>query len=374
MKKTVIYIGGFELPDKNAAAHRVLNNAKVLSEIGYDTVFIDVNQSPRLDIDKKRAACGYDVYSIDMTSAVNKAKSVYSIKMLKSVYEKYKDTVVAVIAYNYPAIALNNIRRFCKSKNIKLFGDITEWYGKSGYKLFVKWIKDFDTYYRMNVLLKKTDGLITISRYLYEYYNKYTNCVQIPPLTDLSEEKWQKTNVQEDDILRIVYAGSPGRNKDKLNIILKALQNCKTEKVKFNIIGLTEKQYLTYYPGDAELVKKLSGVVSFKGRMAHLDVIDELKKSDFSLFYREITLVTTAGFPTKFAESISCGVPVITNRTSDLADYLEDGVNGYWIDDIQNDLKRILDKDISELKSIKKNIKRDTFDYHNYIDEMKQLF
>lgn len=25
---TIVYIGGFEMPDKNAAAHRVLNNAK----------------------------------------------------------------------------------------------------------------------------------------------------------------------------------------------------------------------------------------------------------------------------------------------------------------------------------------------------------
>ena len=26
-KGTVLYVGGFELPDKNAAAHRVVNNA-----------------------------------------------------------------------------------------------------------------------------------------------------------------------------------------------------------------------------------------------------------------------------------------------------------------------------------------------------------
>ena len=203
---------------------------------------------------------------------------------------------------------------------------------------------------------------------------KNAKCVYIPPLTDLSEEKWQKTNIEEDDILRIVYAGSPGRDKDKLNIILDSLQHCNLTNIKFNIIGITEKQYLSIYPGDAELLNKLKDVICFMGRMSHLDVIDELKKSDFSLFYREISGVTTAGFPTKFTESISCGVPVITNRTSDLAEYLEDGVNGYWIDDIQNDLKRILDKDISELKSIKKNIKRETFDYHNYIDEMKKLF
>ena len=28
-KGTVIYVGNFELPDKNAAAHRVMNNGKI---------------------------------------------------------------------------------------------------------------------------------------------------------------------------------------------------------------------------------------------------------------------------------------------------------------------------------------------------------
>ena len=29
-KGTVLYVGGFELPDRNPAAHRVINNSKIL--------------------------------------------------------------------------------------------------------------------------------------------------------------------------------------------------------------------------------------------------------------------------------------------------------------------------------------------------------
>mgnify|MGYP004602292779 FL=1 len=32
-KKTLVYIGGFELPDKNAAAHRVVSNAEIFREL-----------------------------------------------------------------------------------------------------------------------------------------------------------------------------------------------------------------------------------------------------------------------------------------------------------------------------------------------------
>ena len=37
-KETVLYIGGFQLPEKNAAALRVVANAKILRELGYRVV------------------------------------------------------------------------------------------------------------------------------------------------------------------------------------------------------------------------------------------------------------------------------------------------------------------------------------------------
>ncbi|MCC8151715.1 MAG: hypothetical protein LIO96_09760 [Lachnospiraceae bacterium] len=42
-KGTIIYVGGFELPDKNAAAHRVLSNGKILTELGYRVVFLGIS-------------------------------------------------------------------------------------------------------------------------------------------------------------------------------------------------------------------------------------------------------------------------------------------------------------------------------------------
>ena len=46
----VLYLGGFELPDKNAAAQRVLSNAKLLREMGHDVTFAgiskDINNAP----------------------------------------------------------------------------------------------------------------------------------------------------------------------------------------------------------------------------------------------------------------------------------------------------------------------------------------
>ena len=40
-----MYCGGFILPDKNAAAHRVLANGKILKELGYEVFFQGVYQN-----------------------------------------------------------------------------------------------------------------------------------------------------------------------------------------------------------------------------------------------------------------------------------------------------------------------------------------
>ena len=42
MSKSILYLGGFELPDKNAAAQRVMANAKLLGEMGFDVSFIGI--------------------------------------------------------------------------------------------------------------------------------------------------------------------------------------------------------------------------------------------------------------------------------------------------------------------------------------------
>ena len=39
-KGTIIYYGGFTLPDKSASANRVVSNGKIFASLGYETVFV----------------------------------------------------------------------------------------------------------------------------------------------------------------------------------------------------------------------------------------------------------------------------------------------------------------------------------------------
>jgi glycosyltransferase involved in cell wall biosynthesis len=68
------------------------------------------------------------------------------------------------------------------------------------------------------------------------------------------------------------------------------------------------------------------------GCKPNTEALKIVKRSDFSIFLRDNNLVCTAGFPTKFSESIACGTPVLTNLSSDLGKYLIEGKNGYIMD------------------------------------------
>ncbi len=45
MRKVILYIGGFELPDKNAAAQRCVSNAKIFRDLGYEVVMLGVDKA-----------------------------------------------------------------------------------------------------------------------------------------------------------------------------------------------------------------------------------------------------------------------------------------------------------------------------------------
>lgn len=371
---TIIYIGGFKLPAGNAAGIRVLNNAKILRDLGYKVVFIDVSENIDKNVLKNcKIVDGFECYSKKYPHGAEWANYLMSVKDFKKVFSLYNN-VKAVIAYNYQAGAFLKLKKFCKKHNLKLYADCTEWYGKTNF------IKDIDTALRMEYIQKRIDGVIAISRFLYDYYKTFVNTVLIPPLNDCDEEKYNIDSYKNEN-LSFSYAGSPGRDKDKLNMIIEALNSLDIQKkYEFNIIGITKKQYVEFYPEHKEIIEKMKENLKFHGRILREEVLEILKTSDFSVFFRPDTIVSRAGFPTKYSEAVTCGIPMITNLTSNIGDYLKDGVNGIVIagfscEDIKNAFERAFSLSKDELENIKVYCRKNNrvFHYKNFENEMQRL-
>lgn len=366
---TVLYIGGFELPDKNAAAHRVISNAKLFGLLGYNTIFIGIDKEEKeyLNIfDSKKTISGFSSYSIPYPKSIGQwVKYISQINNYIEVASSIS-RLKAIICYNFPAIALEKIRWYCRKKGIKCIADVTEWYTGLGRSIPVKLIKGIDTFLRMRIIQKKVDGLIVISRFLQKYYKGCKNVVYIPPLTDLSDEKWTNTKEKSHDILYLTYAGNPGR-KDRIDHLIKALEKV-SRPYQLDIVGIEKEEYISLYANEVYELDRNHTFI-FHGRIPHLEALEIIKRANYSCFFRVADRVTTAGFPTKFAEAITCGTPVITNRSSNVADYLK-GKNGYLVEDLSCEAISQIINDADFTVKVNNRL----FDYREYETDMKTFF
>ncbi len=360
MKFTVLYIGGFQLPEENAAAQRVVGIGKGLKAIGYDVIFLNSLKKYNNSEIQKKEYFGFKCFEYKRESNFDYLISAKtSINMIKTI------NPYAVIAYNYPAMALNNIRKYCKKKKIKCLADVTEWYNTFGKNIFIKMIKSFDTFYRMRYVHKKMDGIIAISKYLFEYYHNDTKTVIIPPTVDLDDEKWNVQVTKDDSRISFTYAGSPSAAKEKLDKIVNAVSLVeKSNEIVLNIVGITKEQFTCMYSWN----DYISNNVIFWGRVNHKKAIQIVKQSNWTVILRENNRMVKAGFPTKLSESISCGTPVLINHFSNVFDYLTPE-NSICVDDINNIANYMM-------LACKTNIviNNTIFDYHKYLLELDALF
>lgn len=358
-KGVILYIGGFELPDRNAAAQRVIGIAKGLREIGNEVIFLNSLKKCELNHVEEKEYFGFKCYEYKRE---NVKDYLFSAKTALSMIQKIKPDVV--IAYNYPAVALEKIRKYCKNNNFKCYADATEWYQAVGENIVYRVIKNLDTAYRMRYVQKKLDGVIAISRFLYDYYKDSVKTILIPPTVDLTDDKWNIAATKKKDVVAFVYAGVPTALKEKLDTIVSAVEKVSGKhKIVLNVVGITGQQFVEMYNWTSDV----PSAVKFWGRVEHKQVISIVKSSDWAIILRDNNRVVKAGFPTKLVEAISCGTPVIVNEFSNVCDYIGDE-NGIVVKNVDNITMEIL-KACDGLLSIDNRC----FDYRNYLKELERI-
>lgn len=351
------------MPNKNAAAQRVLSVAKALREVDFSTEFYGVTK----DDDYSGIIDGFSYEAISYPNSTAAWIKYAKGDNINSYIESKSPDFV--ITYNYPAIAQEKIIRYCHKRGIKVVGDITEWYMPTSL------VKKLDTFIRMRISNKHLDGVIAISSYLATYYSGQ-KLIQLPPFVDIKEKKWQQEgNVVLPDKIKLIYAGRPSLTKDRLDYIVKGISDVSSNIFVLNVVGVTKEQYISIYGNDRNL--DIVNVI-FHGVLPHTETIKLLSESDFQIFFRPNIRVNYAGFPTKFVESMTAGVPVIMNRISNVEDFLIDGKNGFMSpspseEDIRKVLERVSKLSRGDIQAIKSTIDRNFFDYHRYIENLSSF-
>lgn len=378
----VVYVGPFGFPDGGAAARRILGNCRTIKECGYDVV-IASGQLEREGSSLKNFD-GMEVISLNERTSEHLPKLLKYLKYFNmgtktiSWLDSLDEKPAAIILYSGYSPYLLRLIKWCRINHVPLVFDSVEWYEPKNRitTFFSPYYLNIE--YAMRFLSPKTRNTIVISEYLEKHYmSKSCRVVRVPPTVN-TDEIIPLERVKS-DLLKLVYAGSPG-HKDLLDNILNAVLNVNEQDslVELDIAGLTENELFSYPAFKSRRLKKVPKCIICHGKVSHIDALNIVSQADFSVLLRPNQKYAMAGFPTKFVESLALGTPTISNLTSDLSSYLTHTVEGLVCDgfkseDVEKQIRYALKLDDDELDRMRLNARKQaelSFDHRIYKDEI----
>jgi glycosyltransferase involved in cell wall biosynthesis len=348
-RDTIFYTGRFAFPECEAGARRVLGIGQALRAGGFKLVFAGTEEAGRPEDRQNNDAFVYQGFSYV-------PESIGTMPQRKSRVRQWGDfhlgggTVFrrllmfdpaclrAIIVYNGPSLMFLRLLAFGRAHGIPVIADTSEWFDPCQItcgRMNPTWL---DSEIRMRVMQKKTGDVFAISRFLQEYYER-AGCrvIYVPPLVDMAgvSRYLRPVPVRPSPFapLQLVYAGIPGK-KDLIGHVIRAigLFDELERDVHLTLVGPTASEVRHLLGADGALLDMLAKHITCCGRKTYTETLTLLAAADFTILLRPDKRFTRAGFPTKFVESLSLGVPVIANRTGDLGDYLTDGREGVVLD------------------------------------------
>lgn len=373
----ILIVSPNNFPENDAGAVRDCTFAKIYQNLGYDVFHIGMNP-----ISKSGCFKGIKYHSLynDNNGIFSKIYNLISYRkrlfnLLKKIVEKNgKPNVIHI--YDIPKSGIELLRKYAIKNNIRIIHDSVEWYSPCEFKMgrfaYPYILKNWTN----SKIIRKPMYVYAISRYLEQYYSgKGLKTLRVPVIMDSDEYFPNKVN---NDIIKIVYAGSPAK-KDYLKECIIAFGNLmdkQRKKFEFHIYGASQD-----YVNECLSDKKITEILAH-GRVTREEVKQALSNSDFSILLRPSNeRYTKAGFPTKSVEAMMNGCAMICNLTSDLEMYLIDGENSIIVEEcnsraMTNALRRVLSLNRKQINEIKKNANttaKSYFDYHAWISDIKNF-
>ncbi len=358
MDKKILYVGNVGQVGTALTIH-AQNMARLFNRVGYKVEFVCNGGSNNIaDFSEFNYSFTKNYIKLPKLKGVEwLIEERFGIKLFNIAKRKImicKPDIVVLYGYSIE----KELIKLCKKLNIKLILERVDWFEKEDrVGFFSRNIlqKNID---KSNTLTdKKANGVIAISKYLFDHYNQIgQDVIYIPPIFKFNETR-KIERKQDDNFLHLVYAGSLGGNKDQIFPVLKAMQNINADeiKIKIDLIGISnselERETKIYNWGEV-------GVKTF-GRISNNESKMIVENADFSILLRKNRRYAKAGFSTKFAESMSLAVPVICTKVGGadtIITNLKDGVHllNNDTETVQNTLMYLLSLNRNEILEMKR--------------------
>ena len=379
-KMNAIFVMSTSFPYGQAFSSRARNLTKLLCARGYHVHVISPGSVGGEESDELE---GVD-YSV---THINDPKSVLSLSgigtakpYMKAVNDYVVKNKIDLIVSSSMIFVAGHLLKLANKLRIPYIVEQCEWYDYSTFKG-----GKLNPYYREHIRMiekknRNVSGIIAISRLFEQHYSfQGVPAIRIPTILDVRNTKCriEKNNDASDGVYHIAFAGSLGKGKERMQPIFQALIkiNQPRKNIVFDIYGPSEKELLINIGGDNNLWNRVKPYVNVHGYIPQTEVESVVRNADFAIFTRPIRRSSNAGFPTKFAESMAVGTPVITNDTGDVSLYLKDGKNGFLLgngteEEIEQAFKKIISFSDEEYEDMRRGAKvtaESAFDYRVYI-------
>lgn len=337
------------MPDGDAAAARVLGIGKALRDAGYPVTFGGGEESGRPEDRNPGGSYSFQGFPYVSLGEI-RSRPLPPVARLRNYLATGSSTrqwlttldaaqVSAVVMYNPVAGYHLRVARWCRGHGIPVTVDCTEWHDASSYPGGRFGLHRWDVEWTMRRGNRRSGHVIAVSSYLENYYrSRGCHVLRVPPLVDLADSKWPKPPRAPATLpLRWMYAGSPGK-KDCLDQLLEACWILKQQAAPavLEIVGASLEQVTASGPRAAELVGRLGTSLILSGRLpTPADALQRMSQADLLVVVKYPGRSAEAQFPTKLVEYMVMGRPVLANRTSDVAEYLRDGEEGFLISDFR---------------------------------------
>jgi len=322
----VAYVGDFTFPWGQPGSRRVAGIAKSIAryrDVVILSTAIEKFELTTLEEDEEEGTIKYlnpRSRREKIRSRSGRAINYFLLAGIETVnwLTKSEKKPTHIIIYGGSFFFVFFIIRWAKRNGISVIADVVEWYSPKQLKGGRFGPLYLSAVLTRNLLFPRCNGIIAISRYLFEHFEKRVlHVARIPPTLSVTTAPTSNDNLSKRS-LTLAYAGTPGK-KDLIFPVLEALRILQAEglNVKLIIAGPTPFQ-LSHSLGIT-----LPDFVEAVGKVPQDKVGSLLASADFSILFRNAERFTQAGFPTKFVESMAAGLPVICNISSDLDIYMQ---------------------------------------------------
>lgn len=370
----LVLIGSY-FPSGVALSARIRNFCELFSSLGHSVHVIALYSKNAMI--EQLDFCSYEVVSKKGSNSMDSffGDSHFIDSTIRFIDEHKVDVVLGAGIDCY----VGKLIKLTKRRNIPLIIEECEWMDNSSYRFKTIDYRKIRRDYLFRFGYKRVQGIIVISELLQKHFSHANiRTIKIPTILNCSQLPFSyETNNEK---IKIVYTGNPGKSKEFILPILEALVDDEVfqKKIEFHIYGPSLSTILTNIEGKMALIERLKNTVMIHGYVPQDQIPQMLTLFDFQIFIRPQRRSSNAGFPTKLAESFAAGVPVITNDTGDISLYLSDGKSGYILannnkEAVKEVFYKILRMDQTEKIAMRKEARERAklyFDYNNYSEQI----